>query len=117
MRRPTDCQPDDVVFASPDNGRKGKRGPNALMNALRKFDANATVHGMRSAFRQWCKVNGHSRELAEEALSHQFEAEVERAYTRDVDQLETRRGLMQRWSDFLDGPEGNVIDLASRRAA
>ena len=60
----------------------------------------ATVHGFRSAFRDWCADAGTPREVAEAALAHAV-AGVEGAYFRS-DLLERRRALMDAWSAFLE---------------
>ena len=60
----------------------------------------ATVHGFRSAFRDWCAETGRPRELAEAALAHVVGG-VEGAYFRS-DLLERRRALMDEWAAFLE---------------
>ena len=62
----------------------------------------ATVHGFRSAFRDWCADAGTPREVAEAALAHAVGG-VEGAYFRS-DLLERRRALMDAWAAFLKGP-------------
>ncbi len=59
----------------------------------------ATVHGFRSAFRDWCADTGKPRELAEAALVHTV-GEVEGAYFRS-DLFERRRALMEAWAGYL----------------
>ncbi|GLI93608.1 tyrosine-type recombinase/integrase [Methylocystis echinoides] len=74
----------------------------ALTKALRLAspDKAATVHGMRSAFRDWCgDIAGAPREIAEAALAHEIGNAVEAAYRRST-ALEKRRELMQAWSDY-----------------
>ena len=61
---------------------------------------NATAHGFRSSFRDWCSEKGHPRDLAERALAHAVQNKVEAAYHR-TDLLEQRRPLMQSWADFV----------------
>lgn len=61
---------------------------------------DATAHGLRSTFRDWCGETGVSRELAELSLSHAIGNETERAYRR-LTALERRRELMQSWSDYV----------------
>jgi integrase len=70
----------------------------------------STVHGMRSAFADWCADMGHSSDLAEAALGHIVGSAVRRAYARS-DLLEMRRGLMQRWADFLTQSPAEVVPL------
>jgi integrase len=64
----------------------------------------ATVHGMRSTFRNWCaEATNYPRELAEAALAHALHDKVEAAYQRG-DLLERRRRLMMEWATFLARP-------------
>ncbi|WP_348272131.1 integrase arm-type DNA-binding domain-containing protein [Rhizobium sp. NFR03] len=72
----------------------------SLAKALRAADTgDATVHGFRSAFRDYATEVAHApREIAEAALSHITGDAVERAYARS-DALERRRELMQAWAD------------------
>jgi len=62
----------------------------------------ATVHGFRSAFRDWCAETGAPREVAEAALAHTVGG-VEGAYFRS-DLFERRRALMESWGAFLLSP-------------
>lgn len=68
--------------------------------------SEATAHGLRSTFRDWCGETGVSRELAELALSHAVGNETERAYRR-MTALERRRELMQQWADYLANETGS----------
>lgn len=62
----------------------------------------ATVHGFRSAFRDWAgSCTDYPRELAEEALAHTVGNAVERAYRRN-DALERRRRMMEEWAMYVD---------------
>ena len=61
--------------------------------------ARATVHGFRSAFRDWCAERGAPREVAEAALAHTVGG-VEGAYFRS-DLYERRRELMEAWGTFV----------------
>ncbi len=65
----------------------------------------ATVHGFRSTFRDWCADTGKPRELAEAALAHTVGG-VEGAYFRS-DLFERRRELMDDWAEYL-APEGKL---------
>jgi integrase len=65
-----------------------------------KVDAY-TVHGFRSAFRDWAaEETDFPREIAEAALAHVVGDATERAYRRG-DALEKRRALMKAWADYL----------------
>jgi integrase len=61
-----------------------------------------TVHGFRSAFRDWAgNETSYPRELAEAALAHVVGDKAEQAYRRS-DALEKRRALMESWSAWCD---------------
>jgi integrase len=64
--------------------------------------SSATVHGFRSAFRDWAADTGKPADLAEAALAHAPINRVIAAYQRS-DLLEARRQLMQAWADHLTG--------------
>ena len=58
----------------------------------------ATVHGFRSAFRDWAgNETQFAREVAEAALAHVVGDKAEQAYRRS-DALEKRRALMDAWA-------------------
>jgi integrase len=65
----------------------------------------ATAHGFRSSFRNWASENGYPRDYAERALSHLIFSETEAAY-HTTDLLDQRRDMMEAWSQFVCGPEG-----------
>ena len=67
---------------------------------LRRFGIPCVPHGMRSSFRDWCSETGVRREVAEAALAHVVKNKVEAAYARS-DLLESRREVMERWSEYL----------------
>lgn len=81
----------------------------ALANVLDDTGATEfTVHGMRSAFRDWAaEETDHQREVAEAALAHAIGDAVERAYRRG-DALAKRRKLMEDWASFLEGENGAI---------
>lgn len=61
----------------------------------------ATVHGLRSSFRDWCGDNTNfSREVCEAALAHAVQNQTEAAYRRS-DLFEKRRDLMMQWGKYL----------------
>jgi integrase len=99
LHRMAEVRSSKLVFPSP------KRGCTitditlkAQLTALGHGDA--TVHGFRSSFRDWCADTGRPGDLAEEALAHSVGNRVSQAYRR-TDVLELRRPLMQAWSDHL----------------
>ena len=64
----------------------------------------ATVHGMRSSFRDWAAETGQPREIAEAALAHTVGG-VEGAYFRS-DLFAKRRRLMEDWAGYLAQESG-----------
>jgi integrase len=88
----------------------------ALIKALDRMNVDATVHGMRSTFRDWAGNETHyPREIAEAALAHTVGDKVEAAYRRS-DALEKRRALMRDWARFCEprSPADNVRQLPKR---
>ena len=88
-----------------------------LMRRLKAKTATTggpTVHGFRSAFRDWAgDCTSFPREIAEAALAHRIGDAVERAYRRS-DALERRRELMKAWSNFCVEKEApQVLRLAA----
>jgi integrase len=88
----------DLVFY----GIKAKKplSDMTLLKILRDMDAGVTVHGFRSAFRDWvAEETNYPGEIAEAALAHAIPNKVEAAYRR-TDFLEKRRALMSEWGAF-----------------
>ena len=81
--------------------RNGKHLTNmAMPMLLRRHGTTATVHGFRSAFRDWVSEETEfSPEVAEMALAHTISNKVEAAYRRK-DLLERRRILMNAWESY-----------------
>jgi integrase len=83
----------------------------AMAMLLRQHGPGFTVHGFRSAFRDWCGERTHfPRELAEAALAHVVGDATERAYRRG-DALDKRRELMDAWANHCEPRAGNVVPL------
>jgi integrase len=106
---------DDFIFP----GRKGGLSlSTAAMLALlqRRMKRGATVHGFRSAFRDWCGDEGDvPRELAEASLAHAVGDATERAYRRKS-AVERRRVVMQHWCDYCLPPPTTVVNITQHRA-
>jgi len=83
---------------------------------LRRMKAGGvTVHGFRSAFRDWCGEATHfPREIAEAALAHTIGDKAEQAYRRG-DALEKRRALMEAWAGFCEPKAGSNVVLMARK--
>ena len=73
-----------------------------------------TVHGFRSAFRDWAAENTpFPRELAEKALAHTLRDKTEAAYRRGP-LLEKRRRMMEDWANYCtirSTAAGDVVPL------
>ena len=83
---------------------RGSQMSDATMSAvLKRMGIDATVHGFRSSFRDWCgDYTNYPRDLAEQCLAHGADDPVEAAYRRG-DALERRREIMNEWSKFVAG--------------
>jgi integrase len=93
----------------------------AMLMLLRRRRPNQTVHGMRSAFRDWVSERtSYPDKLGELCLAHAVGDETEAAYRRG-DGLQKRIRLMQTWCDFLSKPRpvtgDNVIKMTAAQAA
>jgi integrase len=85
---------------------KPKLSGMAMSMLLRRMKVDATVHGFRSAFRDWAaECTGYSHEVCEMALAHVIGNKAEAAYRRG-DLFEKRRRLMADWAEY--SANGNV---------
>ena len=81
----------------------------ALLRRMKVEDA--TAHGFRSSFRDWCgECTSYPREVAEAALAHAIPNKVEAAYRRK-NALEKRCKLMEAWSSYCDAKRAAVVRL------
>jgi integrase len=90
-----------LVFPGAKQGRP--LSDMTLTKVLRSGGLNgmATAHGFRSSFKDWCAEIAQVRdEVSEAALAHKIPNKVRAAYLR-TNFLDERRGLMQRWTDFV----------------
>jgi integrase len=78
----------------------------ALGMVLRRMKLDdVTVHGFRSAFRDWAaECTNFTNEVCEAALAHTVTNRVEAAYRRG-DLFEKRRKLMDAWAAFCSAPK------------
>lgn len=97
------------VFASPTKPRQAVTDQ-AVITTLHRINPAITVHGMRSAFRDWCSEETHAtNEVIEMSLAHSIKNKTEAAYFRS-DLIEKRRELMEDWGRYL-GERGKVVRL------
>jgi len=103
----------DNPFIFPGSKPKRPLSGMAMAMQLRRMGfGEFTVHGFRSAFRDWAaEETQFPRETAEAALAHIVGDATERAYRRG-DALERRRALMNMWEIYCTSivPE-NVVAL------
>ena len=64
------------------------------------IERDASIHGFRSTFTDWCAEHAEPVELVELSLDHESGNAVRQAYFRS-DLLERRRELLQRYADAL----------------
>ncbi len=90
----------------------------AMLMLVRRLGLGVTVHGFRSAFRDWvAEETAHNPDAAELALAHTIPNKVESAYRRG-DMLEQRRRLMNDWGTYcLSDNEKNESSVTLRKAA
>jgi integrase len=106
LREASDLRSSDATDAPVFPGGKGGKATKGLSNVamlmlLRRMErGDLTVHGFRSAFRDWAaESTGYQREVVEAALAHTIESKVEAAYRRG-DLFEKRKRLMAEWASF-----------------
>lgn len=88
----------DLIF--PGQRLKNQLSDMTLLKVMRDMETGVTVHGFRSAFRDWvAEETSYPGEVAEAALAHAIPNKVEAAYRR-TDFLEKRRSLMREWAAF-----------------
>jgi integrase len=101
----------DLVFPGINVGRL--LAHDVMSRELHRLGSQETVHGFRSAFRDWAaETTAYPSEVAEQALGHAVGSAVERAYRR-TDLFNRRRRLMDEWARFceLPVPTGEVVPL------
>ncbi|WP_245519668.1 MULTISPECIES: tyrosine-type recombinase/integrase [unclassified Mesorhizobium] len=93
----------DLIFAGDVEDRP--ISDTAMTKALRLAspDKAATLHGLRSSFRDWAgdKTN-FEEDVAEAALAHTIRDKTKAAYRRES-ALEKRRELMTAWEAYCNG--------------
>jgi integrase len=96
--------------------RGGALSDMSLTKVLRTAGRSETVHGFRSAFRDWAaeKMPTIPAMVAEMALAHKVGTATEQAYLRS-DMRDMRRALMEAWGRFaapsLSGVAENITSI------
>jgi integrase len=100
----------NYVFGDGDRRLSSK----AFSKLLGGMIGDATPHGFRSTFRDWCaEQTNFPREIAEAALAHTLRDRTEEAYARG-DLLEKRRKLMDAWAQYANRSPGAAKVVALR---
>jgi integrase len=101
----------EFVFAGHKPGKPLSGEALRLMLRRMKRD-DVTVHGFRSAFRDWAaECTNFTNEVCEAALAHVIENRAEAAYRRG-DLFDKRRKLMEAWAVYCAAPRvGKVVAL------
>jgi integrase len=104
-------------FVFPGRGARKPLSHVAMAKVLKHMSVEgATVHGFRSAFRDWAgNETRFAREVAEAALAPVIGDKAEQAYRRS-DALEKRRALMAAWERYIMRAWA-VVQLAPERGA
>ena len=109
----------ELLFPN-QNSTKRPISQNALIFGIYRigFHQRLTFHGFRAMFSTAAHEAGWLGEAIDRQLAHVERNKTKKAYNR-AEHLETRKELMQWWSDYLDSmrSEGKVVQLASRRGA
>ena len=107
--KPTEVKPSVLVFPAQRGGVLSDMAMSQLLKRMGRADI--TVHGFRSAFRDWAgETTQFGREEIEMALAHTIESAVERAYRRGR-AVDKRRNLMAAWASYCL-PALNSMDEA-----
>lgn len=79
-----------------------RSSPRRSRVTLKRLRAGAvTIHGFRSAFRDWAsEQTSVANDVVEQALAHTIQNKVEAAYRRN-DLFAKRRDLMVEWDNFI----------------
>lgn len=87
-------------------------GMSMEMTLRRMGRDDITVHGMRSAFRDWAaEKTSFPHHTAEHALAHRISDKAESAYRRG-DELDRRRKLMEAWAQWCEPrASANVVPI------
>lgn len=92
----------EYVFSSNGTNPIGRAIP--LVAVKRQSKKDATVHGFRSTFIDWCAENQVPVDVAERCLDHESGSRVRQAYFRS-DLFDLRKDVLQRYADALFGVE------------
>jgi integrase len=100
LKRAETLRKPNTSLVFPGQKRRAALSDMTLLKVVRDAGLAVTVHGFRSAFRDWvAERTDFASEVAEAALAHAIPNKVEAAYRR-TDFLERRTLLMEEWGRF-----------------
>ena len=95
----------------------GKLSGMAMSMLLRRMKLDCTVHGFRSAFRDWsAECTSYAHEVCEMALAHSIGNKAEAAYRRG-DLFDKRRRLMTEWAAYCTSDCASIASVTPIRGA
>lgn len=102
----------DYIFPGRKKGRPFAN--NAMLDMLKiTLKRNATVHGFRSSFTDWCRdLTKHDKDARRMSLAHKIGDAVEQSYARG-EMLDKRRALMNDWAAFCDKVCPSAVEKAA----
>ena len=81
----------------------------------KRLKIDATIHGMRSSFKDWAsEKTNFNNEVSEMALGHAISSKVEAAYRRG-NLMTKRKQMMAEWSDYVAGRQRRVVSLHQKK--
>jgi integrase len=92
----------DLVFPAPVSGGELSDAALTKIIELLEYRDRTTVHGFRSAFKEWATKHGVPRHVSEAALAHENKDKVEAAYLRSRF-IEERVEVMETWCAYITG--------------
>ncbi|MFK7974521.1 MAG: tyrosine-type recombinase/integrase [Halioglobus sp.] len=107
---------DDSPYLFPGirSGHINRESPRKLLQKDLGYEG-MTVHGFRSAFRDWsAEMTNYQNHICEMALAHTIGSGVEAAYRRG-ELLTKRAKLMEDWAKFLDSKPAKVTPIGKAR--
>ena len=91
------------VFPSDHHEKHVPFRANALTGVIKRAGFKATMHGMRTSFRNWggeSVEHNFRREVLEHCLSHRVGDEAKQSYWT-ADMIARRRLVMEAWANFV----------------
>lgn len=113
MKSEAEPEPGAIIFA----GKKGEAVSDmTLTKVMRDMGRSETVHGFRSAFKDWAsEATAFPDAVSEAALAH-VDGNKTRASYRRTDFRAKRLQMMAAWAGYLEGKAGKVANLGQHRA-